>query len=40
MGALLHDQVAIITGGAMGIGEGCARVLSEQGRFNRDRRCR
>ncbi len=31
MGALLQGQVAIITGGAMGIGEGCARALSEQG---------
>lgn len=31
MGVLLRDQVAIVTGGAMGIGEGCVRALSEQG---------
>jgi L-fucose dehydrogenase len=31
MGALLRDRVAIVTGGAMGIGEGCVRALSEEG---------
>ncbi len=31
MGSLLRDRVAIVTGGAMGIGEGCVRALSGQG---------